>query len=104
MNRINGIEWIRSECSIDTTPFPTNPSQGLSILRSLRELTAAYVKLTAEMADPEKAGGLFEAYAAKMKSDPAYTALLARIEGGDRAAANELQQRVADEAWGGSKC
>jgi hypothetical protein len=39
-----------------------------------------------------------------MKSDLTYTNLLARIEGGDRAAANELQQRVADEAWGGRKC
>lgn len=76
-------------------------AQGLSILRSLRQVATTFVKISAEMADPEKAGGLFEAYAVKLHSDPGYTALLARIEGGDRAAANELQQRVADEAWGG---
>lgn len=64
-------------------------------------MATTFVKISTQMADPEQAGGLFEAYAAKMQSDPGYTGLLARIEGGDRAAANELQQRVADEAWGG---
>lgn len=64
-------------------------------------MATTFVRLSAEMADPDKVGGLFERYAAKLQSDPGYTALLARIDGGDRLAANELQQRVADEAWGG---
>jgi hypothetical protein len=55
------------------------------------------------MADPGKLGGVFEIYAAKLQADPAYKGLLARMEQGDRGAANELQQLVANEAWGGRK-
>jgi len=42
-----------------------------------------------------------EEYGAKLQANPAYMGLLARMEEGDRGAANELVQMVANEAWGG---
>ena len=81
-------------------PFPPT-HQGLSALSTLRQAVSVYVSKMAEMADPVKLAALFDNFSAQKNEDPAVQHLHRRMQEGDEEASYELQQLVADEAWGG---
>ena len=76
------------------------------MLTTLRSAVGAYVRKLGEMADPDKLAAVFDEFAVKSNSNPAIQQLYHRMDAGDKEAAIELQQLVADDAWGGckSKC
>jgi len=55
----------------------------------------------AEMADPDKLAAIFEKFSIEKEANPAVRQLHRRMQEGDEEASYELQQMVADEAWGG---
>lgn len=63
-----------------------------------------YATKMAEMADPVKLTKLFEDFSERETGDPTVQQLHRRMQEGDEEASYELQQLVADEAWGGRTC
>jgi len=55
----------------------------------------------AEMADPVKLAAIFEKFSIDKNENPAIQQLHRRMQEGDEEASYELQQMVANEAWGG---
>jgi hypothetical protein len=73
------------------------------VLTTLRSAVGAYVSKLGEMADPDKLAAIFDEFALKSNGSPAIQELYRRMDAGDKEAAIELQQLVADDAWGGCK-
>jgi len=84
-----------------SSPSYPSPHQGLSALSTLRQAVSVYVSKMAEMADPVKLAALFDKFSTLKNEDPAVRHLHRRMQEGDEEASYELQQMVADEAWGG---
>ena len=53
------------------------------------------------MADPVKLAAMFETFSIDQGENPAIHQLHRRMQEGDEEASYELQQMVANEAWGG---
>jgi len=67
----------------------------------LRQAVSIYVSKMAEMADPVKLAAIFEKFSIDKNENPAIQQLHRRMQEGDEEASYELQQMVANEAWGG---
>ena len=55
----------------------------------------------AKLADPVKLAAIFDKFSIEKNENPTVQHLHRRMQKGDEEASYELQQMVADEAWGG---
>lgn len=67
----------------------------------MRQAVGAYAAKATEMANPTKLQAMFDKFATQAAEDPAVQSLHRRMQAGEKEASYELQQRVADQAWGG---
>ena len=95
MEGIKGVKELMAKKEEELTS-----EDGMNVLGSIRKLIAAY---TAKMAQMGKADGLKEIFTS-YRNDEAFKPLFATVDaGGDGAqeASMLLQQKVADDVWGG---